>query len=45
MKNLEFLAAAYIVIWVFIGGYIFRLGGKLKEIGEKLEQLEIEIKK
>ncbi len=41
MKNFEFLFAAYAVIWVLLGAYFFRLNGKIKQIQEKLDQLEI----
>lgn len=45
MKNLQFLAAAYAVIWLLIGGYILRLSNKIKELNTKIEQIESDIKK
>ncbi|MEF3254079.1 MAG: CcmD family protein [Deferribacterales bacterium] len=45
MKNIEFLVAAYSIIWILLGIYFFRLGGKMKELESKLEQIEETIKK
>ncbi len=35
MKNLNFLFAAYMIIWVLIGGYVLNLGGRLKKLEKK----------
>ncbi|MCX8084236.1 MAG: CcmD family protein [Calditerrivibrio sp.] len=40
MKNLEFLFAAYTVIWVLLGAYFFSLNKKIKNLQHKIEQLE-----
>ncbi|WP_084742486.1 CcmD family protein [Deferribacter desulfuricans] len=44
MKNLWYLFSAYMVIWILITGYLFKLSSKIKELTLKIDSLENEIK-
>lgn len=41
MKNFGFLFAAYSVIWILLGVYFFRLNSKIKQLQDKLDQLDL----
>ncbi|WP_022851139.1 CcmD family protein [Limisalsivibrio acetivorans] len=42
MGSVEYLFAAYAVIWVLLGGYLIKLGMKTGELSRRLETIEDE---
>ena len=40
MENLGYLFAAYIVIWLGISGYVFRLSQRQKDLEEEVNTLK-----
>ncbi|MGA1862351.1 CcmD family protein [Deferribacter thermophilus] len=40
MKNLWYLFSAYLIIWILISGYIFKLSSKIKELKLKIDSIE-----
>ena len=40
MTSLEYLAAAYILIWLLMAYYFFKSGTKVKKLEEKVKILE-----
>jgi CcmD family protein len=42
MKNFWYLFSAYAIIWALVGIYVFRLSSKIKELQNRLDDLEME---
>ena len=40
MENVEFLAAAFIVFWIFTFAYVFSIGRRQKNLEQELGVLE-----
>ncbi len=39
-KNLGFLFAAYVIVWLFIVGYLFSLSRRQKKLAQEVETLK-----
>ncbi|MBI5417948.1 CcmD family protein [Candidatus Poribacteria bacterium] len=44
MDNLNYLMAAYSVVWIFISGYVFTIIRRQKKLEDELENLKKEKK-
>jgi len=40
MKNLWYLFAGYMVIWVIIGGYHLKLSSRLEQLEQKIKSIK-----
>ncbi len=45
MENLNYLLAAYSVIWIFIAGYVFSIIRRQRKLEEEIENVKNMIKK
>ncbi len=43
MEDLEYLVAAYTIIWIAISGYVLRLGRKQSKLQSEIDALTKEI--
>ena len=43
MDDLEYLVAAYTIIWVAISGYVFRLGRKQNRLRREIDSMRKEM--
>jgi CcmD family protein len=43
MEDLEYLVAAYTIIWIAISGYVLRLGRKQSQLQREIDALTKEV--